>query len=256
MSDMKKAKIDEVSPAQKFKRRLAAKVNPVQGDRLGAGENATDSFKRTKFMNAMTGENFEQKPRSMNGPAKPLPKSENDMGENSSMGEDSDLSDNQQAETMAAESGEPTNTLQGNTFFIAVDGDAIGAKVGQAVLHDDIASLEEVSHAINAGQNLLIDFVESKGGKVISAGGDELVAGFNQEVSPDELEQIRQQYANIVGATLTVGTGSLPSEAGKALIFGKLNGKDQVAVFSPEVEAIKLTQIPKAKKSLNKTNTI
>lgn len=232
MSDMKKAKIDEVSPAQKFKRRLAAKVNPIQSDRLGLVENATDSFKRTNFMNAMhPGENFKHKPREMNGPKKPLPKSEE------AMGEDNDLVDNQRAEVMAEQAGEPTDALQGNTFFIAVDGDAIGAKVGQAVLHDDIAALEEVSHAINAGQNLLIDFVEQRGGKVISAGGDELVAGFDQEVSADELEQIRQQYANIVGATLTVGTGSLPSEAGKALIFGKLNGKDQIAPFSPEVEA-------------------
>jgi hypothetical protein len=143
---------------------------------------------------------------------------------------DNDNSQNEQPQ-------QPHAALGNNKFFIAVDGDAIGARVGQAVLHDNIEELQNVSHSINAGQNILIDFVEQLGGTVISAGGDEMVAGFPQEVGQQELETMRQQYFDTVGATLTVGVGALPSEAGKALIFGKLHGKDQIAPYGPEVES-------------------
>ena len=136
-----------------------------------------------------------------------------------------DVENQQDANRMAEESGAPSHTMGNKTFFIAADGDSIGQKVGQSVLMDDIENLKEVSHSINAGQNMLMDWVESKGGEVISAGGDELVAGFDHPVEDEELEQIRQKYEAIVGATLTVGTGTRPSEAGKALLFGKVNGK-------------------------------
>lgn len=153
-----------------------------------------------------------------------------------------DIERQQGAQNMAAEAGEPAHTVSQKTFFVAADGDSIGQKVGQAVLMDDLDGLKEISHSINAGQNMIIDWVESKGGDVISAGGDEIVAAFDEQISDGELESIRQKYGAIVGATLTMGVGSLPSEAGKALLFGKVNGKDQIAHFSPEVEE-KLYQV-------------
>lgn len=158
--------------------------------------------------------------------------------QNQPVDQSNDLAEKQQTDQMAESAGLPQDTVStGSSFFIAVDGDSIGARVGQAVLQDNVDEIKEISHSINAGQNALIDFVESHGGDVISAGGDEMVAGFPKELGDEELEQMRQQYASLVGATLTIGVGALPSEAGKALIFGKLNGKDQICRFSPEVEA-------------------
>jgi hypothetical protein len=124
---------------------------------------------------------------------------------------------------------------QGGRLYLAGDGDSIGAKVGQAVLSDDVESLHQVSQHINAGQNMVIDWCEQNGGRVISAGGDEFVLEL-PAIQPEQIEQLRQQYEQMVGATLTIGTGASMSEAGKALIMGKLNGKNQTIAYSPEME--------------------
>lgn len=120
-------------------------------------------------------------------------------------------------------------------IFVSVDGDNLGREVGGAILSDDIQRLHEVSQSINHGQNLLMDWAENNGGQVISSGGDE---GIFQvpESALDSLEDLRSQYHQMVGSTLTIGVGLKPSEAGKALLYGKLNGKDQVNQFHPEMD--------------------
>lgn len=128
--------------------------------------------------------------------------------------------------------GEPQH---GGMIYIAGDGDGIGSHVGQAVLHDDEQALHEISNAINEGQQTVIEWTESNGGTVISAGGDEFVAILPEELY-EQLEDLREAYAQIVGATLTIGVGSSMSEAGKSLIYGKLNGKDQISHYDPSME--------------------
>ena len=120
-------------------------------------------------------------------------------------------------------------------IFVSVDGDNLGREVGGAILSDDIQHLHQVSQSINHGQNLLMDWAENNGGQVISAGGDE---GIFQvpESALDSLEDLRSQYQQTVGSTLTIGIGQKPSEAGKALLYGKLNGKDQINHFSADME--------------------
>jgi len=119
--------------------------------------------------------------------------------------------------------------------YLAGDGDNIGAKVGQAVLSDDVESLHSTSQAINAGQNLVMDWCEQNGGRVISAGGDEFVLEM-PSCDPQALEDLRSQYAQAVGATCTIGVGTSMSQAGKALIAGKLNGKDQICNYDESIE--------------------
>lgn len=123
----------------------------------------------------------------------------------------------------------------GDIFYIAGDGDSIGSQVGQAVLQDDEVALHEISSAINDGQEMFIDWLENNGGHVISAGGDEFV-GIAPVALHEQLEDFREAYAQVVGATLTIGIGHSMSEAGKALIFGKLHGKDQIVEFAPEMD--------------------
>jgi hypothetical protein len=120
--------------------------------------------------------------------------------------------------------------------YIAGDGDNIGQEVGQSVLADDVEALHEVSQRINQGQNMVMDWAEQNGGRVISAGGDEFVLEMPQGCDPQALEDLRGQYQQAVGATLTLGCGNSMSEAGKALIAGKLQGKDQVVQYDPSVE--------------------
>lgn len=124
----------------------------------------------------------------------------------------------------------------GDMIYMAGDGDAIGAQVGQAVLHDDEQALHEISNAINDGQEMIIEWTENNGGTVISAGGDEFVVILPSELQ-DQLEDLREAYSQVVGATLTIGLGQSMSEAGKALIYGKLNGKNQIAQFDPSMDS-------------------
>jgi hypothetical protein len=121
-------------------------------------------------------------------------------------------------------------------IYIAVDGDDIGAKVGQSVLQDDVSGLKEISRRINAGQALILDFITRYGGEEISGGGDEYVFGLPEGMD-SKLEELRQMYKKTVGATLSVGVGASLSEAGKSLAYTKVTGKDKVTKFNDDVES-------------------
>lgn len=143
--------------------------------------------------------------------------------------------DQQDAHADADDNQDMPEQVDDGLFFVSVDGDGIGREVGSAILSDDIQKLHEISQAINHGQNLMMDWAENNGGQVISSGGDEGI--FHVPASAlDSLEDLRQQYLETVGVTLTVGIGGQPSESGKALLYGKLNGKDQINHFHPEMD--------------------
>lgn len=120
-------------------------------------------------------------------------------------------------------------------IFVAVDGDSIGAQVGQAVLKDDVAALKDISDRINAGQDEVESFIQRFHGQKISGGGDEFVFAIPEEAEA-KLEELRQHYHSIVGATLSIGTGASLSEAGKALAYSKITGKDRITEYSDEID--------------------
>jgi len=124
---------------------------------------------------------------------------------------------------------------ENNTMFIAYDGDGIGNQVGRAVLKDNVELLSHLSATIREGHEMICQWAESMGGTFISGGGDEGIFTLPVEAL-EQLEEIREQYYDLVGATITVGIGSKMSEAGKALIFGKLNGKDQIVQYDVGLE--------------------
>jgi len=136
-----------------------------------------------------------------------------------------------------ADAAAPGGGEQGDGYtYLAGDGDSIGARVGQAMLHDDVEGLHDVSNKINQGQQAFQQWLEGSGGEMISSGGDEFVARVPASADLSNLEEFRSQYNQMVGATVTIGTGHSMSQAGKALIWGKLNGKNQVAPYSEDME--------------------
>ena len=122
-----------------------------------------------------------------------------------------------------------------NMLFLAADMDDAGRTVGQAVLQDDPEALADVSAKIDAGIQDLCSWAMSIGGRRISSGGDEGTFSIPSE-KIGEIEKIRQQIQAKTGFSMTVGIGQSLSEAGKSLIYGKLNGKDQVCQYSPEMD--------------------
>ena len=121
--------------------------------------------------------------------------------------------------------------------YISSDGDHAGRLIGQARLSDDVEAVRRISNDIERGNRLFKDFALGCGGNVIEEGGDECAIS----IPPDSLSglpSIREQYVQIVGATVSVGVGMKLSESSKALLAAKIQGGDQILFYSPGVENI------------------
>jgi hypothetical protein len=122
-----------------------------------------------------------------------------------------------------------------NLFYYAFDGDSIGRRHAAALLSDNVEDIHNISAQITDANEMVRDFVESNGGTMISFGGDEGVFSAPPEFV-DLLEQLRKDYEYIIGATLSIGYGTKPSEAGKALLEAKETGKDKIVQYSESSE--------------------
>ena len=120
-------------------------------------------------------------------------------------------------------------------LFFSFDGDEIGKRHAAAVLSDDTNEISDISSKITEANEMVRDFVESNGGQMISFGGDEGLFSAPADFV-ELLEQLRKDYEYMVGATLSIGYGSKPSEAGKALLEAKETGKNKVVQYSEGTE--------------------
>lgn len=126
--------------------------------------------------------------------------------------------------------------LCGMDVVVCWGGDKIGRRVGRAVLADDVGEVRRVDQAINAGNDLWRAFALRCGGNIIEIGGDEgriQVPASNLGEMPD----VARQYAQTVGATVSVGVAMKMSEAAKALLVAKLRGGNQITIWDPEMQA-------------------
>lgn len=124
---------------------------------------------------------------------------------------------------------------QPKDIYVSLDGDNIGNAVARAEEKDDERLLSEISSKINAGQDVLKQWAISHGGKLIEAGGDEGLVKVPSHAK-EKVEELRQQYRRIVGATATVGVGEKISESTKARMLGKLRGKNRVVFWEPQLQ--------------------
>lgn len=120
--------------------------------------------------------------------------------------------------------------------YIAINGDDVGEKIGQAIASDDHESLAGVTGSISNGLSICKDWAEKSGGEVLSSSGDECLLKVPAEAM-DQLEEVKAACEKECGHTMTVGVGESMSEAAKALIYGKMNGKDQVVQYDPSIDA-------------------
>ena len=121
--------------------------------------------------------------------------------------------------------------------YVAIDADNVGESIGNAVLSNNIDQLSSISNSINSGVGIFSQWAEYNGGKVISSGSDEAI--FQVPVnSIDDLEKLKEEYQNKTGFTICIGIGDSVSNAAKALIYAKMNGKNQITDYSPEIERV------------------
>jgi hypothetical protein len=121
--------------------------------------------------------------------------------------------------------------------YIAIDADDVGQSIGGAVISDDADELSAISGKINNGVKIFSKWAEYNGGSVISSGSDEAI--FKVPLSSiEELEDLKNKYQKLTGFSISIGIGEKISDAAKALIYAKVNGKNQIVDYSPEIEEV------------------
>lgn len=105
-----------------------------------------------------------------------------------------------------------------------------------ARLNDDLVELRRISQVIEAGNKLWESFAQRSEGQLCGSGGDEGAVSV-EATHLGELPLIAQQYADSVGATVSVGIGMKLSESSKAVLIAKLRGKNQIVLWEPSMQA-------------------
>lgn len=119
---------------------------------------------------------------------------------------------------------------------MSADGDDIGSQVSAAILSGNEKTAHKLSLLINLGGKAIFNYAKKvwAAKSVISGGDDIMVRVDAKQFTEDDVELMRAVYAKTVkGATLSVGVGSTPIEAMKALVVAKNTGKNK-AVFWDE----------------------
>ena len=122
-----------------------------------------------------------------------------------------------------------------NVFYVAYDADSAGSKIGQAIISDNPAALEDASNRIQLGNEIIARWAMKWKGIQYSSGGDQGLFALPPEAL-SEIEMVRADYEHATGLTISVGVGKTLSESGKALIVAKFWGKNMTVQYSPEVE--------------------
>jgi len=120
-------------------------------------------------------------------------------------------------------------------LFLACDGDRIGYLIGASIQRDDVEEVRRINQRIEAGNQILVSWALEHGGSVVEEGGDECYLAEIPVSALGEVESVRQKYHSATGATLTIGIGRRMSEAGQALLVGKIEGRDRVRLFDETV---------------------
>lgn len=119
--------------------------------------------------------------------------------------------------------------------YVSANGDGVGEQIGNAILSDDHKTLSGLSKKFKDAHSNIEKWVEKKGGEIVASAGDEIIFSMPEEALA-ELESVRERYAKSSGATLTMGVGQTISQASKALIYGKLNEKNQIVEYEPQMD--------------------
>lgn len=120
-------------------------------------------------------------------------------------------------------------------IYIALNGDGVGERIGNAIAQDDHESLASASSSIENAHVNIDKWVESIGGQKVSRSGDDGIYIIPQKAL-GKLEEIRDSYKDQSGHSLTIGIGESMSQASKALIYGKMSGKDQIVHYEPTID--------------------
>lgn len=120
-------------------------------------------------------------------------------------------------------------------IYVSADGDGIGGLVEVKVLQNDIEGIKKQSATIKKGQRYLKRvFKDMFAGEVLVYGGDDVLFRIDAK-HLYKLERIRRGYQEVTGFTITMGVGLTMKDAVRAMVYGKLTGKDRLVAWSDRV---------------------
>ena len=119
--------------------------------------------------------------------------------------------------------------------YIAANGDGVGEQIGNAILSDDHQTLSGLSRKFKDAHSNIEKWAQKKGGEIVASAGDEIIFSLPEEAL-GELDSVKDAYSQASGTTLTIGIGETISQASKALIYGKLNDKNQIVEYEPQMD--------------------
>lgn len=121
--------------------------------------------------------------------------------------------------------------------YIAINGDNVGEGIGNAIATDNHEELSKLTGGLKEAHSAIEEWATSKGGKVITSSGDECIVKIPADSFDEaELDSVKESYSDTSGHTVTIGCGDSMSEASKALIYGKMNDKDQVVEYDSSID--------------------
>ena len=100
---------------------------------------------------------------------------------------------------------------------------------------DNPEKIRVLSRAIESGNLIWNSWALSSGGEVISFNGVEFRLRMPAE-RLNEIDSLREQYAQTIGSSVSIGIGARLSEADKALQVAQKQGGDQIRLYDPSVE--------------------
>ena len=111
-------------------------------------------------------------------------------------------------------------------FFIAVDGDKVGAKLEALIIAEELDKVAAFSQKIANAVTSMKELVEQKHGTIIFIGGDNFLAKFdetkNMNLIIDEFSHnLNRMFFEATGCTISVGVAHRPREAFLALRLAK-----------------------------------
>jgi len=120
-------------------------------------------------------------------------------------------------------------------IFLSINADGVGKKISENIMGNDPSKVREASARFSNAHGAIDQWVQEKGGEVISASGDEGIYEL-EESNMLELQGILEQYKQQTGHSITAGVGSDMLSAVKAMIFGKMHDPGQVIQYDEEVD--------------------
>jgi len=125
-----------------------------------------------------------------------------------------------------------------DVMYIALDGDNIGSKVEIAALSNDPKQTYAISKQIrdiSAATTEFVNDLSNNNAEIILFGGDSLSFILDKKLL-NQVDLIRQFYNEKSGFTVTIGIGDTVAQASRALLYGKLTGKNKTVLWQPTID--------------------